>query len=93
MQIILENLGRRFNKEWIFKEINYVFSQGQQYAILGPNGSGKSTLLNPIFNPLLLFTAKLTLLEMNTVEQEFSLRVINSARMPSRSRSMIIMHS
>lgn len=52
MQIILENLGRRFNKEWIFKEINYVFSQGQQYAILGPNGSGKSTLLSVLLGNL-----------------------------------------
>ena len=52
MKIILENLGRRFNKEWIFKDINYVFSQGQQYAILGPNGSGKSTLLSVLLGSL-----------------------------------------
>ncbi|SOD19990.1 ABC transporter ATP-binding protein [Pedobacter xixiisoli] len=52
MKIILENLGRRFNKEWIFKDINYVFSQGQQYAILGPNGSGKSTLLSVLLGNL-----------------------------------------
>lgn len=52
MQITLENLGRRFNKEWIFKDVNYVFSQGQQYAILGPNGSGKSTLLSVLLGNL-----------------------------------------
>jgi len=45
MQIILENLGRRFNREWIFRNINYTFSLVQSYAILGINGSGKSTLL------------------------------------------------
>jgi len=45
MQIILENLGRRFNREWIFRNIDYTFSLAQSYAILGINGSGKSTLL------------------------------------------------
>ncbi len=45
MQIILENLGRRFNRDWIFRNINYTFSQPEPYAILGINGSGKSTLL------------------------------------------------
>ncbi|HCN82652.1 MAG TPA: ABC transporter ATP-binding protein [Sphingobacteriaceae bacterium] len=45
MKIILENIGRRFNREWIFREINYTFESGQSYAVLGLNGSGKSTLL------------------------------------------------
>ncbi|MGI4806334.1 MAG: ABC transporter ATP-binding protein [Janthinobacterium lividum] len=45
MELILENLGRRFNRDWIFRNINYTFSQPETYAILGINGSGKSTLL------------------------------------------------
>jgi ABC-type multidrug transport system ATPase subunit len=45
MQIVLDNIGRRFNREWIFKGITYTFNAKQRYAILGPNGSGKSTLL------------------------------------------------
>lgn len=45
MQIILENLSRRFNRDWIFRNINYTFISPQTYAILGINGSGKSTLL------------------------------------------------
>lgn len=52
MQIILEHLGRRFNKEWIFREISYTFAQGEQYALLGPNGSGKSTLLSVVLGSL-----------------------------------------
>ncbi|MGV3546794.1 MAG: ABC transporter ATP-binding protein [Pedobacter sp.] len=60
MQIILENLGRRFNREWIFRDINYVFSKGQQYAILGPNGSGKSTLLSVLLGNLTPSEGKLT---------------------------------
>lgn len=46
MKIILQNIGRRFNRDWIFRGVDYTFTQGQSYAILGPNGSGKSTLLN-----------------------------------------------
>jgi len=45
MQITLENIGRRFNRDWIFRGIDYTFNFGETYAILGSNGSGKSTLL------------------------------------------------
>lgn len=43
--IFLQDIGRRFNRDWIFKGVNYTFETGESYAILGPNGSGKSTLL------------------------------------------------
>ncbi|MCX3264342.1 ABC transporter ATP-binding protein [Pedobacter agri] len=46
MKIALNNVGRRFNKEWIFRNMSTEFSSGNSYAILGPNGSGKSTLLS-----------------------------------------------
>ncbi|HEY0895413.1 MAG TPA: ABC transporter ATP-binding protein [Sphingobacteriaceae bacterium] len=45
MEISLENIGRRFNREWIFRGISRSFASGNSYAVLGPNGSGKSTLL------------------------------------------------
>jgi len=44
MAITLQNIGRRFNHEWIFRGVDYTFNIGESYAILGPNGSGKSTL-------------------------------------------------
>lgn len=52
MQIILDNVGRRFNKEWIFRNIDFTFNYGGKYAILGPNGSGKSTLLSVLLGSL-----------------------------------------
>lgn len=52
MKIILEQIGRRFNREWIFKNVNYTFEAGKTYAILGANGSGKSTLLQLISGSL-----------------------------------------
>ena len=59
MEIHLENLGRRFNREWIFKDINYQFVNNKAYAILGINGSGKSTLLQVISGALTPSTGKL----------------------------------
>src|SRR5690606_7329096 len=38
-------LGKRFNREWIFRRLDFTFQSGNVYAITGPNGSGKSTLL------------------------------------------------
>jgi ABC-type multidrug transport system ATPase subunit len=44
----LSNLGKRYNREWIFRHCSYTFTSGKNYAITGPNGSGKSTLLQVI---------------------------------------------
>ena len=52
MEISLTNIGRRFNRDWIFRGINYSFSEGNSYAILGRNGSGKSTVLQIIAGSL-----------------------------------------
>ena len=43
--IELNNIGKRFRYEWIFKNISHTFDNGKSYAIIGPNGSGKSTLM------------------------------------------------
>ncbi len=50
--IDLINLGKRYNREWIFRHVNYHFETGHAYAITGPNGSGKSTLLQAIAGSL-----------------------------------------
>jgi len=52
LKIILTDVGRRYNREWIFKHITYEFESGKSYAILGPNGSGKSTLLKVLSGSL-----------------------------------------
>jgi ABC-2 type transport system ATP-binding protein len=48
MKITLTDVGKRFNREWIFRHFNFEFTNGNGYAIIGPNGSGKSTLLQVI---------------------------------------------
>jgi len=52
MNIQVENLGKRYNREWIFKKLTYSFKAGKTYAILGPNGCGKSTLLQVLWGQL-----------------------------------------
>lgn len=47
--LVAENLSKKFNAEWIFRNLNYSFQSGNTYAITGPNGSGKSTLLQIIW--------------------------------------------
>ncbi|MCS6794353.1 MAG: ATP-binding cassette domain-containing protein [Raineya sp.] len=48
LKIYAENLGKKFNNEWIFRNFSFEFSQGTATAIIGNNGSGKSTLLQVI---------------------------------------------
>ncbi|WP_333821073.1 ABC transporter ATP-binding protein [Ohtaekwangia sp.] len=48
----VSDLGKRFNREWIFRNLNYTFQAGQTYAITGANGSGKSTLLQVIWGQM-----------------------------------------
>ncbi|MGQ0828972.1 MAG: ABC transporter ATP-binding protein [Bacteroidota bacterium] len=51
--ISLNNIGKRYNSEWIFRKVDYQFSSDNNYAILGANGSGKSTLLQIIAGNLI----------------------------------------
>lgn len=48
MTIKLSGGGKRFNREWIFRNADLEFTSGTSYAVTGPNGSGKSTLLQAI---------------------------------------------
>lgn len=48
MRIELTNLGKRYNRHWIFRQLTHTLESGSCTAITGPNGSGKSTLLQVI---------------------------------------------
>lgn len=48
MKISLEQVGKRFQRHWIFSNVNYTFTSPGAWALLGANGSGKSTLLRII---------------------------------------------
>jgi ABC-type multidrug transport system ATPase subunit len=79
MKITLQNIGRRFNRDWIFRNIDYTFTSGETYAVLGPNGSGKSTLLQVLNGSLAPSTGDIKYflndnpLEIDTVFKQVSL--------------------
>ncbi|OYU96461.1 MAG: ABC transporter ATP-binding protein [Bacteroidetes bacterium B1(2017)] len=50
MKISLNDIGKKFNRQWVFKGISYTFHSGSATALVGNNGSGKSTLLQIIDN-------------------------------------------
>ena len=60
MEILVQNLSKKFRQEFVLKSFSHSFKSGQSYAITGPNGSGKSTLLQLI--------AQFTLPNSGTVE-------------------------
>lgn len=45
MPVHLEHVGKRYNREWIFRGVEHTFTENNPCVVLGANGSGKSTLL------------------------------------------------
>lgn len=47
-QILLDAAGKKFQGQWLFRQLNLEIHAGDSLAITGFNGSGKSTLLQII---------------------------------------------
>jgi ABC-type multidrug transport system ATPase subunit len=45
VRLELLNIGKRFNRDWIFRKVNLTVEQGDKICLVGANGSGKSTLM------------------------------------------------
>ena len=67
MEVVLNNIGKRYQYDWIFRAVNYHFKAGKRYAILGPNGSGKSTLMRILSGHLTPSKGDIEFKENNTV--------------------------
>ena len=80
MQITLNNVGKRFNRDWIFRHFSQEFLPGKKYAITGSNGSGKSTLLQVIAGSLSHNEGKIYFeLQQKQIEEEKHFRHISIA--------------
>jgi len=79
MKIALNNVGRRFNKEWIFRNLSTEFISGNSYAILGPNGSGKSTLLSILTGSLTPSEGEISFSSVKEIEVENIYKYISLA--------------
>ena len=45
LTVATEQIGKKYRKEWIFRQVSLTLTAGTSYTFVGPNGSGKSTLL------------------------------------------------
>lgn len=59
LKILLEEASKRFQYEWIFKNLSLELSQGNSLAITGSNGSGKSTLLKCLSGAIPITSGKI----------------------------------
>lgn len=59
LKIHLEEASKRFQYEWIFKNLSLELSQGDSLAITGSNGSGKSTLLKCLSGAIPITSGKI----------------------------------
>ncbi|SFU16662.1 ABC-type multidrug transport system, ATPase component [Algoriphagus locisalis] len=59
LKIHLDEASKRFQYEWIFKNLSLELSQGNSLAITGSNGSGKSTLLKCLSGAIPISSGKI----------------------------------
>ncbi len=60
IKIQAQGIGKRFNREWIFRNLTAEFTSDHVYAITGPNGSGKSTFLQVLSGQMPVSEGRLT---------------------------------
>ena len=59
LKIQVQEASKRFQYEWIFKNLSLELNSGESLAITGGNGSGKSTLLKCISGAVPLTSGKI----------------------------------
>lgn len=67
LKIQLEEASKRFQYEWIFKNLDLSLQSGDSLAITGSNGSGKSTLLKCIAGSIPLSSGKISFVKDNPI--------------------------
>lgn len=49
MQVQINNIGKRYQNQWLFRNINVELKLGDSLSVTGHNGSGKSTLMQIVY--------------------------------------------
>ncbi len=82
MQVSLHNIGKRYNNQWIFRNVSFEFIQQHSYAITGINGSGKSTLLQTIAGAIMQSEGKISyhdMLNHSSISNELAYQYLSIA--------------
>lgn len=48
MELVIDNITKKFGEKLIFDRSSFQFEKGKIYGLLGRNGAGKTTLFNCI---------------------------------------------
>lgn len=73
------DISKRFNYEWIFRNVQHTFTADTATAVIGPNGSGKSTLLRILAGQLTPTSGQLTYTIQENIPIETVYRHVNYA--------------
>ena len=49
MQLQINNIGKRYQNQWLFRNINLELKLGDSLSVTGHNGSGKSTFMQIVY--------------------------------------------
>ena len=64
-RLSMKNLGKRYGKRWVVKDVSFSVDQGQVVGLLGPNGAGKTTSFYMVVGLVNMDRGSVTLGNMN----------------------------
>lgn len=74
------NLGKKYNRDWVFRNVNLNLNLNDNIVLLGSNGSGKSTLLQTLVGAISQTKGDISYtFEGKTIPQEFWYKHISLA--------------
>lgn len=66
--ITISHLSKKFDKDYVLKDVNAVLRKGEILGFLGPSGAGKTTTINILTGQLLPTSGKAEVLGINSNE-------------------------
>ena len=76
MSIILNDIDKKFGKQFALKEVSFEIRKGEIVGFIGPNGAGKSTAMKIITGYLPPTSGEVYVNGMNAVESPIDIRRI-----------------
>jgi ABC-type multidrug transport system ATPase subunit len=70
IELRIENLSKKFIKDWIFRDANLNLKSGNQYVFTGANGSGKSTLMLCLTGQMPVTNGKISVIIENKIIED-----------------------